>query len=71
MTATVNGRPLAARTAYGWAQAFVLPATGGRLRIGFRSGSRHVWLGVELAAIVIVLGMTLPGRRPDDEEGAA
>jgi GT2 family glycosyltransferase len=70
-TATVDGRPLAARTAYGWAQAFVLPAAGGRLRIGFRSGTRHVWLGVELAAIVIVLGMTVPGRRPDDEEGAA
>jgi GT2 family glycosyltransferase len=69
--ATVDGKRLVARTAYGWAQAFELPATGGRLRISFNGGARHWWLGIELAAIVVTLGATLPARRPDDEDGAA
>jgi hypothetical protein len=69
--ATVNGQPALERTAYGWAQAFELPAGGGRLRIEFRSGSRHTWLWVELAAVVIVLIAMTPGRRPDDEDGLA
>ncbi|HEX3822941.1 MAG TPA: glycosyltransferase family 2 protein [Mycobacteriales bacterium] len=67
--ATVNGQPLVARTAYGWAQAFELPVGGGRLRIDFRSDSRREWLWVELAAVVVVLIAMTPGRRPDDEDG--
>jgi GT2 family glycosyltransferase len=69
--ASVNGKRLVARTAYGWAQAFELPITGGRLRIDYGGGSRHVWLAVELAAVVVVLAATTPGRRPDDEDGMA
>jgi hypothetical protein len=66
--ATVDGKPLVTRTAYGWAQAFVLPATGGRLRIGFGGGSRGAWLIVQLVVVVAVIGALLPGRRADDDE---
>jgi hypothetical protein len=69
--ATVDGKRLVPRTAYGWAQAFELPATGGRLQIGFSGGSRHLWLWLELAALIVTLGATLPAGRPDDEDGAA
>ena len=65
--ATLDGKPLARRTAYGWAQAFVLPPTGGRLRIDFDGSTRHWWLIAELAVLVVVCGLSLPGRRPDDD----
>jgi hypothetical protein len=64
--ATLDGKPLAPRTAYGCAQAFELPATGGRLRISFSGGRRHWWLAVQLALVVVVAGLALPARRPDD-----
>jgi hypothetical protein len=70
-TATVDGKRLVPRTAYGWAQAFELPAAGGRLRIDFSGGSRHLWLAIELAAVVVVLVASTPGRRPDEEESVA
>jgi hypothetical protein len=69
--ATVNGTALPRRTAYGWAQAFVMPAAGGRLRIGFSDGRRDLALVGELVAIVVLVGALMPGRRPDDLAGAA
>jgi GT2 family glycosyltransferase len=69
--ASVDGKPLIGRTVYGWAQAFELPSSAGRLRIGFSSGARHWWLVGELAVVVVVVvGAMLPGRRPDDEDAA-
>jgi GT2 family glycosyltransferase len=69
--ATLDGHRLVARTAYGWAQAFELPSTGGRLRINFSSGTREGWLWLELALVVVVIGASLPARRPDDLDGEA
>lgn len=67
--ATVNGKSLAAKTAYGWAQGFVLPTSGGRLTVGYSDGGRDLWLVVELVVVLAVIGAMLPGRRPDDSLG--
>jgi hypothetical protein len=63
--AAVNGKSLVAKTAYGWAQGFVLPTTGGRLTIGHSGGARDGWLAAELVVVLLVVGAMLPGRRPD------
>ena len=68
--ASLDGKPLVAKTAYGWAQAFELPSAGGRLRVGFSGGARDLWLIGELVVLLVVVGAMLPGRRPDDEDGA-
>jgi GT2 family glycosyltransferase len=68
--ATVNGKALTPRTAYGWAQAFELPNGTGRLKITFDSGSRHVWLIAELVLVVAGLISIVPVRRGDDEATA-
>ena len=69
--ATLDGKPLVARTAYGWAQAFELPSTGGQLKIGFSDSTRDWWLGLELVLVIAVLIVSLPARRPEDLEGLA
>jgi hypothetical protein len=69
--ATVGLTRLAGRTAYGWAQAFELPATGGRLQIGYRDPHRSTLLWVELGAVVLCLLLALPtGRRRTTEVDA-
>jgi hypothetical protein len=67
--ATLNGSTLTARTAYGWAQAFELPSTGGHLQVGFSGGTRHWWLGAQLVLVIVVILAALPARRPDDLDG--
>ena len=67
--ATLDGSPLTARTAYGWAQAFELPSTGGHLQVGFSGGARHWWLGAQLVLVIVVVLAALPARRPDDLDG--
>jgi GT2 family glycosyltransferase len=69
-TATLNGHALVKKTAYGWAQAFELPTTGGRLVIGYHDEPRHVWLWLELALVLVALGAALPVRRVDDLDTA-
>lgn len=66
--ASVDGHSLARRTAYGWAQAFAVPSSGGRLHIGYGSRSRDAWLIGELIVVVVLIGAMLPGRRPDEDE---
>ena len=56
--ATVDGRALAPKTAYGWAQAFELPPNRGRVAISYDSGNRHWWLLIEL---VLLAGIVLFG----------
>jgi hypothetical protein len=69
--ATLGSTRLSGRTAYGWAQAFQLPAGGGRLRIGYHDGRRGLQLWGELAAVVLVLLLAVPTRRrPPGEVGA-
>jgi hypothetical protein len=68
--ATIGSQQLSGRTAYGWAQAFELPAAGGRLRIGYRDARRGTLLWVELAAVVLAALLAVPAaRRPAAGEG--
>jgi GT2 family glycosyltransferase len=69
--ATFGGKPLTPRTAYGWAQAFELPAGTGQLRVSFSSSRRHWWLWLQLALVVVVAVAALPARRPDDLDDLA
>jgi hypothetical protein len=69
-SATLDGHALTRTRAYGWAQAFELPTTGGQLVVGYQDGSRHFWLWLELALVVVVLAAALPVRRVDDLESA-
>jgi hypothetical protein len=53
--ATLSGHSLRRVTAYGWAQAFVLPPHAGTVHVGFDSSGRHWWLIVELLGLIGVL----------------
>jgi GT2 family glycosyltransferase len=70
--ASLDGRQLTPTTAYGWAQAWKLPAAGGHLDLGHTDGHRSVWLGLQLAVVVVaaLLAIPVPGRRTEsaDEE---
>jgi GT2 family glycosyltransferase len=63
--ASLDGVRLASRTVFGWAQAFALPSTGGRLQIQYADSTRTGWLWAELAVVVLVALTALPARRPD------
>jgi hypothetical protein len=55
--------PLERRTAWGWAQAFVVPAGGGRLELSYDQGPRHRALAAQLAALAVVLVLAAPAAR--------
>ncbi|MFI5615840.1 glycosyltransferase family 2 protein [Streptomyces sp. NPDC051567] len=62
--ATLDGRPLAPRTLDGWAQAFALPAAGGRLDLVHEDSlTRTAWHGTQGLSALVLLVMALPGRR--------
>jgi GT2 family glycosyltransferase len=61
--ATIDGERLAPRTAWGWAQAFELPATGGTLHLQHRGGGRRAALVVQLVVVVAVAVLAAPGGR--------
>ncbi|MEV6211951.1 glycosyltransferase [Kitasatospora sp. NPDC051914] len=68
--ATLDGTPLEPTTLDGdWAQAFELPADGGRLEVT-RSGSlAHTgWIGGQLLLGAVVLVLALPGRRSNKDD---
>ncbi|HVA61313.1 MAG TPA: glycosyltransferase family 2 protein [Mycobacteriales bacterium] len=71
-TARSGGRSLQPATAYGWAQAFALPATGGAVVIAFHAPARSAWLVAELVLTVITVFLALPvdtlGRRALGEQ---
>jgi len=71
-TATLNGRPLTplSQPADGWAQGFVLPPGGGQLAIGRDEIPRDLSLGAELAALLAVCALALPGKRAEATAGA-
>jgi len=71
--ASLNGKRLTATTAYGWAQAWRLPATGGRLELGRAGDHRAAWLGLQLAVVLVagLLALPVAGRRTDDDSAAA
>ena len=64
-SATLNGRPLRrlAAPVDGWAQAFALPAGGGRLVISRNETARDVSLGCGAAALLVAFALALPGTR--------
>ncbi|MDJ0380674.1 glycosyltransferase [Streptomyces sp. G-G2] len=75
--ATLDGKPLKAKTVDGWAQGFELPARGGRLDLVYADSlARTAWHWTQGALAVLLLVMALPGRRRSldddlpDEEGA-
>ncbi|MFJ7208714.1 glycosyltransferase [Streptomyces sp. NPDC098789] len=75
--ATLDGKPLKAKTVDGWAQGFELPAAGGRLSLVHADSlARTGWHWAQGALAVLLLVMALPGRRRSldddlpDEEGA-
>lgn len=62
--ARLDGRALPARTAWGWAQAFVLPPGGGRLELEHAQSGRQAGLAVQLVALLAAVVLALPaGRR--------
>jgi hypothetical protein len=52
--ATLDGRSLPRATAYGWAQAWSLPAGGGRLSVSRASDGRGALLHGELALLAVI-----------------
>lgn len=62
--ARLGGKDLQARTAWGWAQAFVLPAEGGRLELSHAQSGRRAALTVQLVALLGAAVLAVPaGRR--------
>ena len=60
--ATLAGHALTPTRAYGWAQAWVVPAAGGVLRVGRDDGDRQAWLLGELVVVVLALLLCVPAR---------
>ena len=69
--ASLNGRPLTPlpRPAYGWAQAFRLPAGGGRLDIARDQTGREVMVALEAVILVVVAALALPGAQDSAPDG--
>jgi hypothetical protein len=66
--ATVDGSALPRRTYDGWAQAFLLPADGGRLKLHHDQGLRPLLLWLQLGAVVLVVVLALPQARTRQPE---
>lgn len=62
--ATLDGKPLKAKTLDGWAQGFELPASGGRLDLVHQDAlTRTAWHWAQGLLALVLLVMALPGRR--------
>ena len=60
--ATLDGHRLVRTTAYGWAQAWWLPAGGGKLVVEHVGGHRHTLVLVEGVLVLLALMLCLPSR---------
>ncbi|MFI5866023.1 glycosyltransferase family 2 protein [Streptomyces sp. NPDC051546] len=77
--ATLDGKPLKARTLDGWAQGFELPADAGQLDLVHEDAlTRTAWHWAQGLLALVLLVMALPGRRarldddlPEEEAPAA
>ncbi|MCU1691775.1 MAG: family 2 glycosyl transferase, partial [Frankiales bacterium] len=65
-TATVAGRPLPRATAWGWAQGFVLPRTGGAVRVAHDAGSRGPLLALQALLVLAATVVAGPGSGRSD-----
>ncbi|MFI0357222.1 glycosyltransferase [Actinomadura sp. 9N407] len=63
--ASLDGRDVTARTLDGWAQAYEIPAAGGRFELSRSMWTRHIWVAVQGAAFLLVVVLALPGARPE------
>ncbi|MHB2023021.1 MAG: glycosyltransferase, partial [Mycobacteriales bacterium] len=61
--AQLAGRTLTPVTAYGWAQAFRLPATGGHLLVSYATTRRAVELSGQLLLLLVCLVLARPGSK--------
>ena len=61
--ATLDGKVLPSRLAWGWAQAFPLPAAGGHLQLRYSQTSRHAGLATQAVLVVLVVVLSAPGAR--------
>ncbi len=61
--ATLDGKRLDPQTAWGWAQAFALPASGGRLVVSYSQTGRHTGLVVQAILVVLLVVLSAPGAR--------
>ncbi|WP_405492249.1 glycosyltransferase [Streptomyces sp. NBC_00096] len=62
--ATLDGKPLKAKTLDGWAQGFELPAGGGKLDLVHEDAlARTAWHWAQGLLALVLLVMALPGRR--------
>lgn len=62
-TATIDGRELPRRTAWGWAQGFEVPEEGGRLRLVREQAGRRAVLAGQVMIVVVVAVLAAPGAR--------
>jgi hypothetical protein len=73
--ASFNGVPMKRRTAWGWAQAFELPAKRGLITLDRDNAPRHRLLTGQAVGLALVLVLSLPaphkrrGLEVDDEAG--
>jgi len=66
--ASLGGRPLTPLPPRdGWAQAFALPESGGRLVVEADGSVRRTWLVAQSVALAVVVLLAVPGRRRDDD----
>jgi hypothetical protein len=65
--ATFDGRVLTPVEAWGWAQAWALPAQAGHVTITRSEGRRHTLDLLQLLALVVVLILASPSVGTDDE----
>jgi GT2 family glycosyltransferase len=61
--ATLGGHPLPRASAYGWAQAWTLPSSGGMLAVSHSGGTRPLLLLVQLIVVIGAVLLALPSRR--------
>ncbi len=61
--ATLDGSPLPATHAYGWAQAWRLPPSGGHLAVERSGDGRGGWMGLQFALLALTLLLCIPSRR--------
>ena len=63
--ASVNSLPLTPTVVAGWGQAFVLPATGGELAVGYNDDARRGTLLLQAFLLLVVVVLALPRRRKE------
>ncbi|MFP5346052.1 MAG: glycosyltransferase [Actinomycetes bacterium] len=62
-SATLDGRRLRPSTSGGWAQAFDVPAEGGRLVVEHHTGGQRVVAGLQVAVAALTLLLLVPAPR--------